>query len=162
MLQNQVFLDIWTANPCPLEHLKHLVRICAAIAVFVAMCVCCQIQLQKHSSSIPSNRANGVAVFEGSPIRYNAAIFLEIENLCFNGVLGLTTPLAPIHLETHLLSGVMLVCQASNQGSIPSEDRYCTARQLSPLRQKIMECLITGSDQSKPNHRIGPGCFGRA
>ena len=28
-------------------------------------------QLQKYGSSIPTNRANGVAVFESSPVRYN-------------------------------------------------------------------------------------------
>ena len=73
------------------------------------MCVCCKIQLQKHSSSFPTNRAKRVAVFEGNPI-YNTAILLKIENLCLNEVLGLATALAPIHLETHLLSGGMHVC----------------------------------------------------
>ena len=106
----EFFPDIWTANACPLQHLKRLVRICAAIALFVAMCVCCQIQLQKHSGSIPTNRANGEPVFEGSRIWYNTAIFLKIETLCFNKELGLATPLAPIHLETHVLSGLMLDC----------------------------------------------------
>ena len=62
----------------------------------------------------------------------------KIENLCLSEVLGLATALARIHLETHLLSGVMLVCEASN----PAEDRYCTARQYLPFRQKTTECSI--------------------
>ena len=67
-------------------------------------------KLTKHRLTTRPPTANGVAALEGSPIRYNIAIFLKIETLCFNEVLGLATPLAPIHLETHLLSGVMLVC----------------------------------------------------
>ena len=35
-----------------------------------------RIQLQKHSSSIRTNRANRGAVFEGSPVRYNTAYYL--------------------------------------------------------------------------------------
>ena len=55
---------------------NHLVIIFAAIAVFVATHVCLRIQLQKHSSSIRMNRANGVAEFERRPIRYNKAQFM--------------------------------------------------------------------------------------
>ena len=53
--------------------------ICAAIAVFVATYNCRRIQLQKHRSSIRTNRADGVAILEGSPIRYNNAILFRIE-----------------------------------------------------------------------------------
>ena len=60
-------------NQCPFEHLNHHVIICAAEAVFVATHVSLRIQLQKHSSSVHTNRANEVAVFGGSRIRYNIA-----------------------------------------------------------------------------------------
>ena len=48
---------------------------CATVAVSVATHISQQIQLQTHDSSIRTNRANGLAVFEGSPIRYNIAYF---------------------------------------------------------------------------------------
>ena len=49
------------------------VIICAAVSVFLAASVCQRVQLQNHSSSIRTNRAYGVAVFDGCPIRYNIA-----------------------------------------------------------------------------------------
>ena len=49
---------------------------CTAVAVFVAMHVCLRVQLLNHSGSVRMNRANGVAVFERSPIRYNTALNL--------------------------------------------------------------------------------------
>ena len=47
--------------------------ICAAVAVFVAADVYLRTQLQKHSCYILTNRANGVGILEGSPIRCNNA-----------------------------------------------------------------------------------------
>ena len=55
---------------CPLVY--------ATVALFVATHVRQRIQLQKHRSTIRTNRGSGVAVFEGSPIRYNIAIVLHV------------------------------------------------------------------------------------
>ena len=58
------------AFPPALKYNYHFIN-CAAVAVFAAAHVSLRIQLQKHSSSIRTKRANAVAVFESSPFRYN-------------------------------------------------------------------------------------------
>ena len=65
-------------NRCPLEYLMQVVIICAAIAIFVATRTCCRRQLEIHSNSIRTKRANGVAVFEGNPNRYNKELLYRI------------------------------------------------------------------------------------
>ena len=58
---------------CPLRYYNHYILIYVAVAVFVATQVCLRLQVQNHSSVTRTNRANGVAVFIGCPIRYNIA-----------------------------------------------------------------------------------------
>ena len=54
------------------------------MAIFIATHVGLRIQLQKYSSSTRANKANGVAIFEGSPIRYISAVFIFFLLLVFS------------------------------------------------------------------------------
>ena len=56
-------LDVFSSSHFPPANYHNIIT-CAAAAIFVATHVCLRIQLEKHSSSIRANRANGVALLK--------------------------------------------------------------------------------------------------
>ena len=49
-----------------------------------------------------------------------------------------------------------------SHGSLVFIGQHFVTTRLVHLPKRTETCLITESDRSRPNHRIGPGCAGRA
>ena len=54
------------------------------------------------------------------------------------------------------------ICYWSPHGSLVSIGQHFVTTRVVHLPKRTETSLITDSDRSGPNHRIGPGCAGRA